>query len=1143
MKHRKSVNGVNPPLPPAYLPAGIMLAAVLALSACTELGEAKKAADGNLPDIDAFSITPAAMALFADGGEKRLNAVLPEEAAGLVTVEWEIDNEEVAEIEADEEAVVVYPKAAGSAVITAKIKPKYEGQVLNMAITEASSLLTVLTEFSLDNQHLLFFEGEPAQTVTALLPESILEVAKITWTVETARKDSITVQSSGASARVSANGLESLGIITARLEAIDAAAFNGTGRSAVCVATTLEAPFINVPASTFMLSEEQAARTATITANYGPARIDLYGPAVTWTSNDPSILRFEAGSWASLGRATAPLVAEAAGQAEVAAELTVAGRTVRETAPVTVTAYVPPTSPATSLALDKKPASVIKTDTTELITAALSTSSGMPPSDPVIEWSFSPDGYVLLIDDEDPHHKQKVRLRGAGEVTTAQQVTVTARSRSNSAVEDSFAITVNPLRVTVTGSTALVKGGTAVLNAAVNVSETGNKAIQEWTSNRLDLVTITPSETGNTTASVAIKEGAVVTSPIAIQVTAAAAADNGVTAGSINITLSPHTFKINYYKNDGTDVKLENATYTYGNTTQKIHTISAMNWVRADYAFKGWTLTENNASIYAAFGNGAAITAFNDVAAAKTPGGTVNLYAKWRHGNYPMPNVYNPQTWEDAVDLINSKGPGTADNVKTYTVPITGSFTLEPLGTPHNPVIEPKYISVTLLGSGQTMTLTGQGHLLNVYDGQTLTVQNVKLVGNTSNNTGVVHVNPRFYDGNYGPYAALVLSGSSEISGNSGGGVYASGGTVTMNGTASIKNNSSAEGGGGIGPGPETVTMNDDSVIEDNHALNSGGGIFGNFFSIPTIYMNGNAVIRNNTAGYDGGGIGLYLGSVYMTGHASIYGNSTSVHIDSKHGGGGIATKRGISMKDSASIHHNTALQGGGGGIITDSSVTMEGASSIYENQAITGGGVKGSVNMSGTSVIHTNTATGDGGGVYGGVTMLGTSMIHTNTAASKGGGIYGAVNMKENSVIHTNTAGIFGGGMWANGNSIISGSAEFRGNAADDSGGGIYLNVGGQVTLLGNIKIYNNSAKGNGAGICTHNRIQMAGCDIYNNTITGQVKSQIFVMGVMGDLDVVKYGTATLADDGQVVFEVIGNVQRPCHPNVRVVNGVITYY
>ncbi|MDR2491719.1 MAG: hypothetical protein LBD20_10000 [Spirochaetaceae bacterium] len=646
------------------------------MSACSEVNEAKKAADGGSFELEEFSIAPASMALFTDGGEKRFSAVLPEEAAGLVTVEWEIDNEDRAEIVADGETVTVYPKTAGNAVITAKIKPKYEGQALNTGLTEASCLLTVLTEFSLDNQHLLFFEDEPAQTVTALLPEAVLEVAKIVWTVETARKDSITVQGSGASAHVSASGLESLGIITARLEALDAAAFNGTGRSAVCVATSLETPFINVPASTFMLREGQAARTALITANYGPGRIDLYEPTVTWTSNDLSILRFEEGSWASLGRAAAELVAETAGQVEIAAELTVAGRTVKETAPVTVTAYVIPTSPATSLTLDKKPSSVIKTDTSELITAALTASAGAVPSDPAVEWSFSPNGYLQLIDDEDPQNKTKVRLRGAGAVTPAQQVTVTAKSRSNSAAQDSFVITVNPLVVTVTaaGSTSLAKGSAAVtLNAAVNVSAAGNRALQEWTSNRLDLVTITPSGTGSTSAQVAVKDTALVTSSTAIQITARASADNGVTSGSINITLNPHTFKIHYYKNDGSGVKVENTSYTYGNASQTLTAISALNWSRTDYIFKGWTLAAANESINKDYDDGAAITAFNDVAAAKTAGGTINLYAKWQRtasiqfvDDNPNDGAHNFYTGDAVLGCYDS-----ANNNQYYYVKIT----------------------------------------------------------------------------------------------------------------------------------------------------------------------------------------------------------------------------------------------------------------------------------------------------------------------------------------------------------------------------------------------------------------------------------------------------------------------------------------
>ncbi|MDR2490297.1 MAG: hypothetical protein LBD20_02730 [Spirochaetaceae bacterium] len=988
----------------------VIFAAGCLLAACAEeVKSTKKAPNQEEAALGELSVEPPSMALFVDGGEKRLTAVFSREASALAKVEWSAGDPDVAEIQVHGEIAIVVPKGAGNTTVTAKLVPRQEGVTLDMRVTEVICPITVISEFKLDNQRLLFFEGEAAQSLAAIIPESVLQVAKIVWTVEAARQGAIAITGEGRTVAVAASGLETMGIITAKLEALNEDAFNGTGRSAVCAVTSLEALSIEVPPASYMLNAPgQPERTSLITAQYGPGRIDIWQPEVVWTSAASAVARFEGTSSASLGRATTHITAASVGTAAIEAELTVAGRSVKGANQVQVSAYQEPAVPVIGITISPKPASVVKTERTALITATLSGSGGKEPSDPMVEWDVSETGVVEIIYDESSQTHAKVWLEGVWNGAAAKTVTVTARSHSNTNVSDTFLITVNPIVVTVTtspagGSTIITKGGNISLSASVNVSSTGNKNIHSWTSDHPNIVSITASGPGNTNATVVVQNDAVVTAATTVQITASADADSGVTSGSIEITINPHTFKITYNKNDGTaqPATEPDVEYTYGNGSQKLRTIAALSWTKADYAFRGWTFTADNEHINAELYDGASITALNSNAAAKTPNGTVTLYGKWLNG------IYDPQTWKAAIDFINNQGSGTEEQPKQHSFNVTGDFELGPVGSTNNPVITAQHIDVRFTATvvPKIITLsTAVGHILAISDNQKITIDNIKLNYTRNGNTkALVSIKDSSFKDSSSGSAELVMKGSSSISGNQnnlegseapGGGVYIEGGTLTMKDDASISHNQTAVRGGGVAVNTGTVTMQGHSSIAYNTAGTRGGGIafltesrnaeydhdghlteedFSNSFEVT---MEGDSHISNNAVPTEerlalGGGI---YGGVTMKDSSSIHNNYAST------AGGGVFSVSGTTMRGSSTIHHNRANEGstgsasginypGGGGLYVIDHSYMYDNARVHENRAGSAGGVsidlEGIFIMTGSSKIDHNTSTRwYGGGV-----------------------------------------------------------------------------------------------------------------------------------------------------------------------------------
>jgi len=259
-------------------------------------------------------------------------------------------------------------------------------------------------------------------------------------------------------------------------------------------------------------------------------------------------------------------------------------------------------------------------------------------------------------------------------------------------------------------------------------------------------------------------------------------------------------------------------------------------------------------------------------------------------------------------------------------------------------------------------------------------------------------------------------SGRSKDSCTSGGGVYASGSTVTIT----------------------------DSTISGNRAASygSGGGVCAYSSSIVTIT---NSTISGNSAYYDGGGVYAYSSTVTIT-DSTISDNTAT----SNNGGGVYASVSTVTITNST-ISGNSAYYHGGGGVyaygstvtITDSTISDNGASS-YNN--------------------------GNGGGVYAyssSTVTITNSTISGNRASFSGGGVYayyGSTVTITDSTISGNRASS-GGGVHASGSTVTITNSTISDNTASSSGGGIYAYSSSKLNLQGNI-IKDNIATTNGGGI-----------------------------------------------------------------------------
>lgn len=318
--------------------------------------------------------------------------------------------------------------------------------------------------------------------------------------------------------------------------------------------------------------------------------------------------------------------------------------------------------------------------------------------------------------------------------------------------------------------------------------------------------------------------------------------------------------------------------------------------------------------------------------------------------------------------------------------------------------------------------------------------------------------------------SALIVQGT--IQGNratmNGGGIYNSGGQVTLqagallSGNGSLGTTSTTGGGGNIYSSGATgkVTMNAGALITGGSAYR-GGGIYSVVSS--TVEMNG-GTIENNSVTADGGGIYVTNSTVILHAGALITDNTAVSR------GGGIYTAISTLTVDAgAVISENTAGTVGGGICVTNESVVAIGGS-IDHNTANNGGGVYNSVSAVTAGVgsqISANTAVTDGGGIYNtssSVFTISGGSVETNIAGNSGGGIYNSANVTIGAGTVKGNGAVNGGGVYTTG---AAGLLQMDGgavvsNTASGLGTGIFFD-NGAVILGGTATVGTTLGTGNG--------------------------------------------------------------------------------
>ena len=403
-------------------------------------------------------------------------------------------------------------------------------------------------------------------------------------------------------------------------------------------------------------------------------------------------------------------------------------------------------------------------------------------------------------------------------------------------------------------------------------------------------------------------------------------------------------------------------------------------------------------------------------------------------------------------------------------------------------------ITVDANGLSRVVTMAGTGAAIGVtIDGLTLTggasAANASGAGIRAQNVDLTLT----YSSVQGNYTSALGSN------NDGGGVFALGGTTTLNHSTVSRNATftSESEGGGIAAINGKLTLID-STVSNNHTFGKGSEGGGISTLLGTTVLVKSKVSDNGSYGdqSNGGGIDTHLGKTTLD-HSTVSGN----HTVQSSGGGFNATDADVKITDSTlidnhtgqglDVYFSTATGFAGGGFSAHggtASITGSVVSGNSTNGYYSGGG--GIANYAGKVTITNSTVSGNetqsqeshGGGIFtrSGTTTIDASTVNSNSVhfLSFGGGVAGYTGTVTitNSTVSSNVAqGRLGSGLPAAGggiygyasnlkitNSTVSGNAALTGDDKE-LGGGIFTaghdDANNILTLTNSIVVGNSAA------------------------------------------------------------------------------------
>lgn len=257
---------------------------------------------------------------------------------------------------------------------------------------------------------------------------------------------------------------------------------------------------------------------------------------------------------------------------------------------------------------------------------------------------------------------------------------------------------------------------------------------------------------------------------------------------------------------------------------------------------------------------------------------------------------------------------------------------------------------------GNTYVLNGNGSSgIQVGNGQTLNIQNIKNNNDIANATDGVSGFSKFITGTQGSRVNVVDTYFTQNTGN----VISNSGELTVSGSKFANNNNDATGANGVISNLGTLSI-ENTDFENNTNADNGGAIYNSFDA--TIDKISGKFISNKATASDGG---------------AIYNYSTITNIDSAEfdansadEGGAIYNSGSIDSIGATFSNNNSNYQYGGGGAIYNSKSINKIAADFEGNTAAGKGGAI--YNASSASIgeisgkFASNTATsGNGGAIY----------------------------------------------------------------------------------------------------------------------------------------------------------------------------------
>ncbi len=490
-------------------------------------------------------------------------------------------------------------------------------------------------------------------------------------------------------------------------------------------------------------------------------------------------------------------------------------------------------------------------------------------------------------------------------------------------------------------------------------------------------------------------------------------------------------------------------------------------------------------------------------------------------------------------------------HVSAYLLNLRGGNTSSPLGG-----------GAVYVDGGAVLTLTNStiannaatgGAGLATFEGNVY-LSNVQIISNTIigndpvgagiwNSGGLVSITDSSISGNQGGYngggIANDLYGTVSLSNTlvslntskeNGAGLYIESGSVTINNSEIVTNNtnvlySSGTNGAALAamPAGDTVNITLNKVkISNNSAGGSGGGLFvrpdftlhGQAFVTITdsslisntaefggaaefnlcglcegsLLVSGTQVLSNTATGSTSGGLSLSGGGGSMTivnsaiGYNRVLGTSFST-------GGGLATNGNLTVANTH-IFSNTSNEAGGGLYSSSGTISISDSSIDHNttggksNDLNTGGGglyIYGTFTLNNSTITANRALGGNGGGlVIKSAATLNNSSITANSAMTSTGGLENAGNLTLNNVTVSGNTAQYVGGVENRGTLVLN-SAAISGNTTTIGIAGLF-NVG---TLTANhTSIDNNQdATGYGGGFQNRGTAQLANTQIVNNS------------------------------------------------------------